>query len=410
MNKPEILPFTPPKPNWRHEGLDLVRDAKGRPVWNVANAISIFKAHRAWRGVLGFDKFRQRRVLLKPIPNSFGDSFPAEISDNDTTLATAWFNANGFPTAKNDIVRDAMNAACEVNTFDPLCDFLNGLAWDGIERLPMWLSKYCGVEPTPYSSEVGLRWMISAAARGLQAGCKVDTMLVLEGGQGAGKSTALAVLAGSDWFTDSLPPMGSKDAAGFLAGAWIIEVAELEAMRRDIDTLKAFISRQIERFRPPYARTEVVQPRRCVFAGTTNKSDWQRDETGGRRFWPVTVGAIDIDGLNQAREQLWAEAVQRFNAGECWWLEGDVVQQAAKEVAERGTDDPWRSEIARVLEGRGEVTAKEILSEMGHQIQDMTPQLSKRVASEVVKLGWIRDGFIKRGGAKGQARFVRPQN
>ncbi len=248
--------------------------------------------------------------------------------------------------------------------------------------------------------------MVSAVARALDPGCKADHMLVLEGAQGQRKSTALAALAGEDWFSDALPQMGTKDASSYLRGKWIIEIAELEAMRKEMDAIKAFITRQVETFRPAYAREEVYEPRRCVFAGTTNKNDWQRDETGGRRFWPVKVGEIDLAAIERDRDQLWAEAVALFRAGERWWLDGEVAEQAHTEAAERRPDDPWRAEIAKAVEGRIEVTTKAVLGALGVMPSDMTPAMSKRVAQELVALGWERHGRITSGEGKGAARYV----
>jgi predicted P-loop ATPase len=231
-------------------------------------------------------------------------------------------------------------------------------------------------------------------------------MIVLEGAQGRRKSSALAALAGEDWFSDALPQMGDKDASSYLRGKWIIEVAELEAMRSQMDAIKAFISRQVEMYRPAYGREDVYEPRRCIFAGSTNKDDWQRDETGGRRFWPVRVGNIDVDAIARDRGQLWAEAVHLYRAGERWWLEGEEADQAQAEVAERRPDDPWRADIARVVEGRAEVTTKEVLHELHVLPVDMTPKLSKRVAQELVALGWVRDGRVTTGQMKGAYRYI----
>lgn len=275
-------------------------------------------------------------------------------------------------------------------------------------RLGSWLSTYCGVEASDYTSEVGLRWCISAVARGFKPGCKADHMLVLEGAQGRRKSSALAALAGADWFSDALPQMGTKDASSYLRGKWIIEVGELEAMRREVDAIKAFITRQVETYRPAYAREEVTEPRRCVFAGTTNKDDWQRDETGGRRFWPVKVGAIDVQAIERDRDQLWAEAVALFRQGERWWLEGVVAEQAQAEAAERGPDDPWSADIASVVADLSEVATKQILGTLGFETTQMTQQDGKRVAKELVKLGWRRAGQFTSGRFKGSARYVAP--
>jgi predicted P-loop ATPase len=391
---------------FRYKEIRLMLDDKDRPIWNMANAITLLTDHADWRGVLAFNSFTMRRVLLRAIPGQKTGEFPRPLEDDDYSAAQAWFNRNFFPKAGAEIVSAAMRKVCRDRTYDPLRDYLDGLVWDGSRRLASWLTIYCGVEINEYTSEVGVRWCISAVARGYKPGCKADHMLVMEGAQGRRKSSALAALTGPDWFSDSLPQMGTKDASSYLRGKWVVEVAELEAMRKEVDQIKAFISRQVETFRPAYAREEVSEPRRCVFAGTTNKDDWQRDETGGRRFWPVKVGAIDVDALDADRDQIWAEAVTLYRAGERWWLEGEAETVAQAEVAERGADDPWRADIAKAEAGYSEITNKQVLSAMGVLPSEMTPQLSKRVAKELIIIGWERQGRITSGESKGAYRYV----
>lgn len=397
-------------PTYRLEDFDLIRDKKGLPVWNTENALTLLRDHADWRGVPAYDQFKMRRILLKPIPGERDVGCPRPLADEDYTATQAWFNRVGFPTATKDIVVDALRKVCGEYPFDPLTDYLEGLRWDGIARLPSWLIRYCGAEVSPYTCEVGIRWCIAAVARAFEPGCKADHMLVLESTQGMRKSTALATLAGAEWFSDSLPPMQTKDASSFLRGRWIVEVAELEAMRRDVDAVKAFISRQAEAYRPPYGREEVFEPRRCVFAGTTNKADWQRDETGGRRFWPVKVGEIDINLLQEDRDQLWAEAVVLYRNGERWWLEGDVAEMALAEAGDRRPEDPWRTDIAEIVSDVNEIATKQILVKLGFVSADMTPALSKRVARELVALGWHNAGRFTYGEFKGAARYIVDSN
>lgn len=392
------------------QDFDLIRDVKGRPVWNPENAMMLLRNHPDWHGVLASDRFKMQRTLTRRIPGDHVENGSSRaIEDADYVATQAWFNRMGFHTATKEVVVDAVRKVCSENSRDPLLEYLEGLSWDGTERLRSWLSDYCGAEQNDYTSEVGLRWCISAVARGLNPGCKADHMLVLEGSQGRRKSTALAALAGGDWFSDNLPPMQTKDASSFLRGRWIVEVAELEAMRRDVDAVKAFISRRVESYRPAYAREEVSEPRRCVFAGTTNKSDWQRDETGGRRFWPIKVGEIDIPRIERDRNQLWAEAVLLYRRGERWWLEGDAIDLALSESGERRPEDPWRVDIAEIIEGLPEVATKLILRDLGISSSDMTPQLSKRVSRELIALGWEHVGRFTAGEFKGAARYTPPK-
>ena len=168
-------------------------------------------------------------------------------------------------------------------------------------------------------------------------------MLVLEGSQGARKSTALKILAGEEWFTDELPDLGSKDAAMHMQGVWIIEIAEFDAIgKAEVSRIKAFLTRTTDRFRPPYGRYTIEVPRSCAFAGTVNPDTYLRDETGNRRFWPVRCGMIDIDALARDRDQLWAEAVARFRDGAIWWLDTpELVATATAEQAKRYQADAW---------------------------------------------------------------------
>ena len=219
-------------------------------------------------------------------------------------------------------VSRSVGAVAREITVHPVRDHLGALAWDGVPRIETWACRYLGAEDTAFNRSVGALWLISAVARIFRPGVKADHMLVLEGPQGARKSTALKILAGEDWFTDELPDLGSKDAAMHMQGVWIIEIAELDAIgKAEVSRIKAFLTRTTDRFRPPYGRYTIEVPRQCVFAGTVNPDTYLRDETGNRRFWPVRCGTIDIDALARDRDQLWAEAVARFRAGAIWWLE-----------------------------------------------------------------------------------------
>lgn len=222
-----------------------------------------------------------------------------------------------------------------------------------------------------------------------------------------GKSSLLRALAGSDWFHDGLGDLSNKDAAVALRGKWIIELPELAAMRRtDVESTKAFLSRTTERFRPPYGRVEVVEPRRCLFAGTTNRKDWLADDTGGRRFWPVTVGAVRLEELKQDRDQIWAEAVQLYKAGEKWWLEGDIELTASAIVGERGVDDTWTTTVLDYCRGKSEVSTKEILGSLNISLSDQTKADAMRVAGILTRKGREKDGQFKRGESKWLTRYV----
>jgi predicted P-loop ATPase len=176
-------------------------------------------------------------------------------------------------------------------------------------------------------------------------------MLILEGPQGAKKSTALKVLAGEDWFTDELAEIGSKDAAQQMRGVWIIEIAELDAIgRAEVSRIKSFLTRTNDRYRPPYERYVIDVPRQCVFAGSVNPDTYLRDETGNRRFWPIRCGRIDLEALRRDRDQLWAEAVALHASGAIWWIEDPELKRLADaEQEERYQSDAWDGLIDRWL-------------------------------------------------------------
>ena len=196
-------------------------------------------------------------------------------------------------------------------------DYLNQISWDGVPRLDTWLVAYIGTEDTEYTQAVGPRWMISGVARIYEPGCKADCVLVLEGPQGILKSSAFAAIGGA-WYTNDVAALGTTAAQEQILGNWIVELDELEAVTRarDVVAVKAFVSRSIDKFRLPYGHRSHAHPRQCIFGGTTNRETWMRDETGGRRWWPVRSGLIDIDALRQDRDQLWAEARDRYLTGE----------------------------------------------------------------------------------------------
>ncbi len=234
--------------------------------------------------------------------------------------------------------------------------------------------------------------MISAVARIFEPGCKVDCCLLLEGKQGTLKSTALREL-GYPWFTDEIAELGTKDASLQAAGVWLVELAELESFTRaEVSKVKSFMSRRVDRFRPPYGQRTIEQPRQCVFAGTTNANAYLKDETGARRFWPVEVGTIDTEALGRARDQLWAEAVKRYRAGDRWWLDtAELASAAAEAVADRYEGDPWEMLIANHVAGRKGTSVTEILRDaIEKEPSQWTRGDQMRVGRCLTALGWRR--------------------
>lgn len=387
----------------------IVVDDKSRPIWNMTNALTVLSTHYDWHGVFGLNQLTGKRVVFRALPGSDEkiDGW-RDLMDDDYTAVQAWFNRNAYPRATSDITVNAVRAVSRAFAFDPLTSYLDGLRWDGKQRIDTWLTDYLGADDGPQRRAYGRKWLISAVARAYQPGCKADYMLVIEGDQGLRKSSVMRALAGGDWFSDNLPPMGTKDASEHLAGRWIIEVAELDSMNKaGIETAKAFITRQTESFRPAYGRESISQPRRCVFVGTTNRDNWLNDSSGGRRFWPVRVGHIDIEFVSRDRDQIWAEAVAAYRSGESWWLDGETEALARQDQAERLNTDPWQPDIAGYLSGKAQVAIADILWEcLFIEKAKRTRGDSSRVTVVLQSLGWRRDGQFTSGTNKGQARYA----
>jgi predicted P-loop ATPase len=202
---------------------------------------------------------------------------------------------------------------------------------------------------------------------------------------------ACEVIAGN-WFSDSLPDVrDSKDISQHLQGKWLIEVGELSALgKAETTTLKAFITRRTERYRPSYGRREVIQPRQCVFIGTTNAECYLKDATGGRRFWPVKAGSINIETLAADRDQLFAEAVHLFKAGEKWWPDRDFEAKYIKpEQDARYVADPWQEKIAAYVENLSRVTVAMIAKEaLSIETARASMRDSYRIIDVLTSLGW----------------------
>jgi predicted P-loop ATPase len=375
---------------------------EGRILPVLANAIAAFLHAPEWSGVLAFNEFGFGTVVLKPAP--WGVVAKGEWTDHEDRLAAEWLQRQGILVSV-EVAGQAVQTAARDHPFHAVRAYLQKLRWDGVERLDRWLSTYLGAEDTQYSRAVGSRWLISAVARIFHPGAKADCCLILEGPQGIRKSTALRTIAG-EYFTDELADLGSKDAAMQTRGVWIIELSELDNLSHaEVARIKAFMSRTTDRFRPPYGMRLVESPRQCVFAGTVNHCTYLRDETGGRRFWPVVCGRIDVDTLARDRDQLWAEAKVRFDSGYVWWLDTpDLVQLASDQQEARYEGDPWEEVIGPWLESRESTAISEVLEKCISKPQALWTQTDKIRAARCLRAqGWVR--YRERQGSRLEWRY-----
>jgi predicted P-loop ATPase len=378
-----------------------VAGSDGRTLSNLANGLLALREDRAWRGVFGRDEVFGAALQIRPFPGqSCAPTLPRPLEDDDITRVQEWLQLAGLPGINKTTTYQAVELVAREHSYHSVKNYLEQLEWDGTDRLDDWLADCLGAVKTEYTMSVGRMFLISMIARIYQPGCQVDHMLILEGPQRTRKSTACRILGG-EWFSDDLPPnVASKDAALHLRGKWLIEIAELHSFgRSEVDALKAFITRRNDIYRPPYGRNEVHQPRQCVFIGTTNDQAYLTDPTGGRRYWPVVTGEIDVDLLRSWRDRLFAEARARYQRGEKWWPATEFeTDHIIPEQADRFEGDVWEAPIADFLikSGKRATTIFEVATEaLKIETGKIGTADQRRIAKVFQCLGWRRAGRSK---------------
>lgn len=263
-------------------------------------------------------------------------------------------------------LRAGATQLCLENQYDPLLRFLDGLQWDGISRIDAWMCDYLKAADTALNRAIARISLVAAVRRARHPGCKFDQIIVLESDEeGKGKSTAIETLAGDGFFSDQqVLGLDEKTQQEAAIGVWLFEIADLKGLRRsDIEHVKAFASRKVDRARPAYGRYRVDKPRRCIYWATTNESDYLKSDIGNRRFWPVQVGDVDLTGLAAIREQLWAEAATAEKSGESIVLDRSLWGAARTEQDDRLEREPWTDLIGQYLieDNQTDVTIAQVL-------------------------------------------------
>lgn len=390
------------KPDW---WASLLLNKQKAPRDCIANVALVLRADPGFAGKLRFDQLLAASVC-RDMPWRPGAEW-RPWSDLDDIALAEQLQLLGLPVRKTTVA-DAVAMVAGESPHHPIAEWLDGLAWDGTKRLDIWLSTYLGVADTPYTRAVGRATLVAGIARIRRPGCKADHVLILEGPQGAGKSQAVAALSPlPEWFTDEIADLGTKDSAQGLCGKWLIELPELSAMRRgEVETIKAFVARSVDHYRPSYGRRAEDFPRQCVFIGSTNADAYLADDTGNRRFWPVAVGKIDLAGLRRDRDQLWAEAAAEFAKGTRWWLDTDGEALAKVEQADRQPEDPWTGYVLEWAEAHPVFVIERFLTAaplnlgLGMAPDAVGDREYKRVASILRRVGWVRGERCRIGGRR----------
>ena len=349
----------------------LTVDSKGLVIPELANLVTILRNDPGWAGVIAYDEFAGRVMKRKPPPFSPGET--GEWMDIDDSRTALWLSQQyGLLRVRREVIEDAVLMTADQNRVHEVRDYLQSLQWDGKDRLKHWLHLYLGAEDSAYARLVSVKWMVGAVARVMRAPLetKMDNVLILEGPQDQGKSSALRIL-GRQWFTDAAFEIGSTDGYQIIRGVLIVELAEMDGFNRaDASRSKAFFSRGADRYRNPYGRKPINVVRQCVFAGSVNHATYLKDDTGNRRYWPVTVGYIALDELRQDVDQLWAEALKMYRDGVTWWAVASEKDMFTDQQDQRYVGDAYEDRIRAWLDTPDaggmkimRVTTREILQE-----------------------------------------------
>ena len=379
--------------NWAEMGLEC--DDNQRPLVTLANASRILQFYENFRGNIWYDDFRGR------VYHTLYGSTPQPWTDRETRRVTVAIQQQlKLPRFQLSLVHDAITHAAECHPRHSLRDWLDSLKWDGNDRLESWLGDTAGVVMDEYTQAVGRNWLIGMVARAYKPGCKMDNMPVLEGVSGLKKTQFLGVLGG-DWYKSLTMQFGEKDFLQALRGAWLVEIPDMAGFTRSEHTkVLATITTAIDSYRAPYGRVPEDVPRTCIFAATSETDDYLSDSRGKRRYWPIRCVDIDLDVLRGMRDQLFAEAVQRYRNNATWY---EVPRDAAtREQLNRTTSEEWAEDILTtaefwwreyLLQPVGtKITARRILAKvLGIALADVTPAACRRVTNVLQNAGWRRD-------------------
>lgn len=379
---------------------DCILGKDGKAPSNVHNAITFLRF--SFPKLVAFDEMRKVVMLMRSLKGEVRFE-PRPLRKDDVTMVQAKLQRLGLVAVSFSATNDALLACARELSFNPVKEYLMGLKWDGKPRLQggsygghrvaPFSVRYLGAELSEYTTEVTTMFWISMVARVFSPGIKADYMLVLEGEQGSHKGAVCRVIGG-DYFADSLPSLWTgKEVSQYLRGKWLVEVPEMHTLTSgEVCQVKAFLTRTEERYRPSHEPLEVVEPRQCVFIGTTNKATYLKDHTGNRRFWPVKVGKIDLEATRRDRDQLFAEAVTLFRSGLKHWPSEEFEDAHIKREQEaRRVTDMWEGPIRDYLVGKEKVRLCDIATAvLNMQPRDTGRHTQNRIMEVLETLRWVK--------------------
>ena len=343
---------TPKAEDWRKK---LKITDKGAVAQTIENVVIILRHDPKLTQRLALNEMDHNIVARKDLPWRKVKGVSQWVDADDAALR--FYLERVYGIASKDKIFDAVNVVAAENKYHPVRDYLESTTWDGVPRVETLLVDYLGAEDNAYTRAVTRKTLAAAVARIYRPGCKFDYMLTLRGRQGLGKSAFIGKLGGK-WFSDTFTTMQGKEAYEQVLGVWIMEVGELAGMKKaEAETIKLYISKQTDRFRPAYGRRLQEFPRQCIFIGTTNEAQFLRDATGNRRYWVVDTPnepAHDMwDELtDEVVRQVWAEAVEIYKKGEKLYLPRDIEKMARDVQETYEEENPRVGIIADYLDRR----------------------------------------------------------
>lgn len=366
---------------------------------SVTDAALVFATSPVWRGVFQYDSFFNHVLAVNP-PCKL-DAECGGLSDVDITRVQAWLERAGCKLNENGVDR-AIRVVAQACPTDALRSFVDGLptvSKDDAEHTLRALALGMMQGVSPLADLFVRKTLIGAVRRALQPGTKVDTMLVLYGDQGVGKTMAIEKLFGAEWYRSQMPDLGGRDASHALAAKWGVELGELDrVLRSESSTVKEFLTRTVDEYRAFGTGDKIRMPRRCIFIGTTNEPDFLRGDLEFRRFWPFEVGArIDFREIELRRLEIWAAAKSLAALGEEHWIaDAEFLRAGLVRVHEQHTEvDPWEATILKAVEGKEHVQAGEayLLAFGTLDLQageKVDARRARRVALILRRAGWRR--------------------